>query len=103
MKVLAFVLKTTDGLVVRMLLGAGFSGLLAAGMTLLVTSEGTGKWPPQQLTYVAMIALGVVVAAAVSLFILLRAALHSLVRATAQSEQQVGAAVPATEHAASTS
>ena len=63
MKVLRFVVNTTDGLVVRLLLGAIFGGLLAAGMTLLVASEGTGEWPPQQLTYVAMVAIGVIVAA----------------------------------------
>ncbi len=62
MKVLAFVVKTTDGLFVRLLLGAAFSGLLAAGITLLVASEGTGEWPPQQLTYVAMVTIGVIVA-----------------------------------------
>jgi hypothetical protein len=94
MKVLRFVVKTTDGLVVRLLLGATFSGLLAAGMTLLVASEGTGEWPPQQLTYVAMVAIGVIVAAMVSLFILLRATLRSLVRVTTRPEQ-VGSAIPA--------
>jgi hypothetical protein len=100
MKVLRFVVKTTDGLVARLLLGATFSGLLAAGMTLLVASEGTGEWPPQQLTYVAMVAVGVIVAAMVSLFILLRAALRSLVRVTTQPEQ-VGSALPASEQLAS--
>jgi hypothetical protein len=100
MNVLRFVVKTTDGLVVRLLLGASFSGLLAAGMTLLVASEGTGEWPPQQLTYVAMVAVGVLVAVAVSLFILLRAALRSLVRVTARPEQ-VGSAIPASETTAS--
>ena len=65
-------------------------------MTLLVASEGTGEWPPQQLTYVAMVAIGVIVAAMVSLFILLRAALRSLVRVRTQPEQ-VGSALPASE------
>ncbi len=94
MKVLRFVVNTTDGLVARLLLGAIFGGLLAAGMTLLVASEGTGEWPPQQLTYVAMVTIGVIVAAMVSLFILLRAALRSLVRVRTQPEQ-VGSALPA--------
>jgi hypothetical protein len=100
MNVLRFVVNTTDGLVVRLLLGATFSGLLAAGMTLLVASEGTGEWPPQQLTYVAMVAVGVIVAAMVSLFILLRATLRSLVRVRTQPEQ-VGSALPASEQLAS--
>jgi ABC-type anion transport system duplicated permease subunit len=100
MSVLRFVVTTTDGLVVRLLLGAGFSGLLAAGMTLLVASEGTGEWPPQQLTSVAMVAVGVIVAAVVSLFIVLRAVLRSLVRVTTQPEQ-VGSALPASETPAS--
>ena len=99
MNVLRFVVNTTDGLVVRLLLGATFSGLLAAGMTLLVASEGTGEWPPQQLTYVAMVAVGVLVAVAVSLFILLRATLRSLVRVRTQPEQ-VGSALPASEQPA---
>ena len=100
MKVLRFVVNTTDGLVVRLLLGAFFSGLLAAGMTLLVASEGTGEWPPSQLTYVAMVAIGVIVATMVSLFILLRATLRSLVRVRTQPEQ-VGSALPASEQSAS--
>jgi len=100
MNVLRFVVKTTDGLVVRLLLGATFSGLLAAGVTLLVASEDTGAWPPQQLTAVAMVAVGVLVAVAVSLFILLSAALQSLVRVRAQPPQ-VGSALPASETLAS--
>jgi hypothetical protein len=100
MKVLRFVVNTTDGLVVRLLLGAFFSGLLAAGMTLLVASEGTGEWPPSQLTYVAMVAIGVLVAAMVSLFIVLRATLRSLVRVRTQPEQ-VGSALPASADTAS--
>jgi hypothetical protein len=100
MRVLRFVVNTTDGLAVRLLLGAVFGGLLAAGMTLLVASEGTGEWPPQQLTYVAMVAIGAIVAAMVSLFILLRAALRSLVRVRTQPEQ-VGSAIPASEKSAS--
>ena len=100
MKVLRFVVNTTDGLVVRLLLGAFFSGLLAAGMTLLVASEGTGEWPPSQLTYVAMVAIGVIVAAMVSLFILLRATLRILVRVRTQPEQ-VGSAIPTSETRAS--
>jgi hypothetical protein len=100
MNVLRFVVKTTDGLVVRLLLGATFSGLLAAGVTLLVASEGTGAWPPYHLTSVAMVAIGVLVAVAVSLFIVLRAALRSLVRVRAQP-LQVGSALPASETPAS--
>ncbi|HEY1388954.1 MAG TPA: hypothetical protein VGF38_10450 [Ktedonobacterales bacterium] len=102
MKVLALVVKTTDGLFVRLLLGAAFGGLLAAGMTLLVASEGAGEWPPQQLTYVAMVAIGALVAAMVSLFILLRAALRSLVRVRTQPEQ-VDSALPASEQSVSES
>ena len=100
MKVLRFVVNTTDGLIARLLLGATFGGLLAAGMTLLVASEGTGEWPPQQLTYVAMVAIGVIVALTVGLFILLRAALRSLVRVRTQPEQ-VGSALPTSEQSAS--
>jgi hypothetical protein len=86
--------------VVRLLLGATFSGLLAAGMTLLVASVGTGEWPPSQLTYVAMVAIGVVVAAMVSLFILLRATLRSLVRVRTQPGQ-VRSALPASANTVS--
>jgi hypothetical protein len=100
MKVLAFVVNTTDGLFVRLLLGVMFSGLLAAGMALLVASVGTGEWPPSQLTYVAMVAIGVIVALTVSLFILLRSALRSLVRVREQPAAQVGSAIPASEASA---
>jgi hypothetical protein len=49
------------------------------------------------LTNVAMVTIGVIVAAMVSLFILLRAALRSLVRVRTQPEQ-VGSAIPAHEN-----
>jgi hypothetical protein len=47
-----------------------------------------------------MVAIGVIVAAMVSLFILLRAALRSLVRVRTQPEQ-VGSALPASEQSTS--
>jgi hypothetical protein len=52
------------------------------------------------LTYVAMVTIGVIVAAMVSLFILLRAALRSLVRVRTQPEQ-VGSALPASANTVS--
>jgi hypothetical protein len=55
MNVLAFLVKTTDRLIARVLLSALFSAVAAAGVTLLVTYEGTRQWPPQQLTYVGMV------------------------------------------------
>ncbi|HEV2456971.1 MAG TPA: hypothetical protein VGS80_01300, partial [Ktedonobacterales bacterium] len=65
-----------------------------AGVTLLVASEGTRQWPPQQLTYVAMAFVAGFAAYGAAVSVLLRAALHGLVRATAaaphgrQGEQQ---------------
>ena len=50
MKILAFVLKTTDRFVARMLLTALFCAILALGVTLLVAYEGTRQWPLRQLT-----------------------------------------------------
>jgi hypothetical protein len=81
MKVLAFLLKTTDRLVSRMLLSALLFGVLAAGVTLLVGAEGTRQWPPHQLTYVTMVVIAGFAAYAAGVSVLLRAALHSLVRA----------------------
>jgi len=83
MRVLAFLLKTTDRLISRTLLSALFSAALAAGVALLVVSEGTGQWPPQQLTYVTMAIIAAFAAYAASVSVLLKAALHTLVRATA--------------------
>jgi hypothetical protein len=94
MKVLALLVRTTDRLVSRMLLSALFSAVVAAGVTLLVASEGTRQWPPQQLTYVAMAFVAGFAAYGAAVSVLLRAALHGLVRATAaaphgrQGEQQ---------------
>jgi hypothetical protein len=87
MRVLAFLLKTTDRLVSRTLLSALFSAVLAAGVALLVISEGTGQWPPQQLTYVTMAIIAAFAAYAASVSVLLHAALHGLVRATAEVQQ----------------
>lgn len=109
MKVLAFVLKTTDRLVARILLTALFCGVLALGVTLLVAYEGTRQWPPQQLTYVAMAIIAGFAAYASGVSVLLSGAVHSLVRAHALAEtaqqsagaQIVNASVPASVQAAS--
>ncbi|HEV7126550.1 MAG TPA: hypothetical protein VGN32_03800 [Ktedonobacterales bacterium] len=86
MKVLAFVLKTTDRLVARILLTALFCGVLALVVTLLVAYEGTRQWPPQQLTYVAMAIIAGFAAYAGGVSVLLSGAVHSLVRAHALAE-----------------
>jgi hypothetical protein len=93
MKLLAFLVKTTDRLVPRVILSALFGGLLTAGVALLVAYEGTLKWPPQQLTGVAAIALAAFAAYAAAVSVLLSAALHALVQAkdaAPSREQGVG-------------
>jgi hypothetical protein len=85
MKVLAFLVTTTDRLVARVLLSALFSAVVAAGVTLLVAYEGTRQWPPQQLTYVAMVLFAGFAAYGAAVSVLLRAALHGLVRVTADA------------------
>jgi hypothetical protein len=97
MNMLAFLLKTTDRLVSRVLLNALFFGVLAAAVSLLVAYEGTRQWPPQQLTYVAVALIAGFAAYAAGVSVLLRAALHGLVRATAEAqhvEQVVSSAAP---------
>ena len=81
MKVLTFLVKTSDRLVSRMLLSALLFGVLGAGVTLLVGAEGTRQWPPHQLAYVTMVSIAGFAAYAAGVSVLLRAALHSLVRA----------------------
>ncbi len=83
MKMLTFLLKNTDRLVTRMLLNALLFGALAAGVTLLVGAEGTRQWPPQQLSYIAMAIIAGFAAYAAAVSVLLGAALHGLVRASA--------------------
>jgi hypothetical protein len=82
MKVLAFLVTTTDRLVSRVLLSALFSAVVAAGVTLLVAYEGTRQWPPQQLTYVAAVLFAAFAAYGAAVWVLLRAALRGIVRAT---------------------
>jgi len=82
MKVLALLVRTTDRLIARVLLSALFSAAVAAGVTLLVAYEGTRQWPPQQLTYVAMVMFAAFAAFGAGVWVLLRAALRGLVRTT---------------------
>jgi hypothetical protein len=82
MKLLALLVRTTDRLVARVLLSALFSAVVAAGATLLVAYEGTRQWPPQQLTYVAVVLFAAFAAYGAAVWVLLRAALRGLVRAT---------------------
>ena len=91
MKVLTFLVKTSDRLVARLLLSALLFGVLGAGVTLLVGAEGTRQWPPHQLAYVTMVVIAGFAAYAAGVSVLLRASLHSLVRA-------VDAASHATQH-----
>ena len=92
MKMLTFLLKNTDRLVSRMLLNALLFGALAAGVTLLVGAEGTRQWPPQQLSYIATAIIAGFAAYAAAVPILLGAALHGLVRASAPASQVAPAA-----------
>ena len=64
-----------------MLLSALFSAVVAAGVTLLVAYEGTRQWPPQQLTYVALVLFAGFAAYGAAVSVVLRAALRGLVRA----------------------
>ena len=82
MKLLAFLVRTTHRLVARVLFSALFSAVAAAGVTLLVAYEGTRQWPPQQLTYVAMVLFAGFAAYGAVVSVLLRAALRGLVRET---------------------
>jgi len=73
-----------------------------------VASEGTRQWPPQQLTYVAMVAIAVFAAYATGVSILLSAAAHGLVHAVAESKHaeeahraDVGAGGGEAQHASS--
>jgi hypothetical protein len=84
MKLLWFLLRTTDRLVARTLLNALFAALVAAGVTLLVAYEGTRRWPPQQLTDVATVFFAGFAAYAAGITVLLRAATYGLVRAKAE-------------------
>lgn len=88
MKMLRFLLKTTDRLVARMLLNALLFAVLAAGVTLLVGAEGTRQWPPQQLTYVTTAIIAGFAAYAAAVSVLLGAALHSLVRVAAPTKAE---------------
>jgi len=81
MKVLTFLVKTSDRLVSRMVLSALLFGVLGASVTLLVGAEGTRQWPPHQLAYVTMVVIAGFAAYAAGISVLLRASLHSLVRA----------------------
>jgi hypothetical protein len=96
MKLLAFLIRTTDRLVPRVLLNALFGALLAAGVALLVAYEGTLKWPPQQLTAVAAIGFAAFAAYATAVSVLLWAALHALVQAAAAPPR--GAAMSAEDN-----
>ncbi len=60
-------------------------------MTLLVVSKGTRQWLPQQLTDVALASIGGFASYAAAVSLVLRSALHSLVRATDTAQGQQGA------------
>jgi hypothetical protein len=94
MKLLAFLLRTTDRLVARVLLNALFAAVVAAGVTLLVAYEGTRQWPPQQLTYVAMVFFAGFAAYGAGVTILLRAAARGLVQASEAQHGELAAGPP---------
>lgn len=81
MKLFTQLIRAIGRAFVRIVLLALFCGLLAGAVALLVAYEGTRRWPPDQLTWVAVVVIVMLVVYAVAITIMLGEALRAAVRA----------------------
>ena len=93
MRVFGHVIATLFRAIVKIFLAAIFCGAIGFGVTLLVAFVKTGHWPPDTLTLVAAIAVGVLALYAGGITVLMNEAVHALQEAARDVEKDAGSAI----------
>lgn len=93
MRVVGHVVATLFRAIVRIFLAAIFCGIIGFGVTLLVAYVKTSHWPPDTLTLIAAIAVGILALYAGGVTVLMNEAIHALQEAAKDVEQDAGSAL----------
>jgi hypothetical protein len=93
MRVVGHVFATLFRAIVRIFFTAIFCGIIGAGVTLLIAFVKTNHWPPDTLTLVSAIAVGVLALYAGGITVLMSEAIHALQEAAKDVEGDAGSAL----------
>lgn len=85
---------------VRIFFTAIFCGALGVGVTLLVAYVNSKHWPPDTLTWIAAIAVGVLALYAGGVTVLMSEAVHAVQEAVKDVEKDAGGAIGTAAHVA---
>jgi len=93
MRTVGHIVATLFRAFVRIFLAAVFCGVIGAGVTLLVAFVKTSHWPPDTLTLIAAIAVGVLALYAGGVTVLMHEAVRALEEAAKDVEKDAGSAI----------
>ena len=93
MRVIGHIFATLFRAIVRIFFTALFCGLIGFGVVLLVAFVKTNHWPPDTLTLISAIAVGVLALYAGGITVLMTEAVHTLQEAAKDVEADSGNAI----------
>jgi cytochrome c oxidase assembly factor CtaG len=93
MRVTGHILATLFKAIGRIFLAAIFCGIIGAGVVFLVSFVKSGHWPPDTLTIIAAVAIGVLSLYAGGVTVLMREAVRALQEAVRDVEHDAGSAI----------
>jgi hypothetical protein len=97
MRTAGHIIATLFRAIFRIFITAIFCGIIGAGVTLLVSFVKSGHWPPDSLTLIAAIAIGVLSLYAGGVTVLMNEAVHALQAAAKDVEHDAGSAIKGAE------
>ena len=93
MRTAGHIIATLFRAIVSIFLAAIFCGVIGAGVTLLVAFVKTGHWPPDTLTIIAAVAVGILALYAGGVTVLMHEAVQALQTAAKDVEKDAGSAI----------
>lgn len=93
MRTVGHIMATLFKAIAKIFLAAIFCGIIGFGVTLLVSFVKTNHWPPDTLTLIAAIAVGVLALYAGGVTVLMNEAVHALQEAAKDMEKDAGSAI----------
>lgn len=93
MRTVGHIIATLFRAILSIFLAAIFCGAIGVGVTLLVSFVKTGHWPPDTLTIIAAVAVGVLALYAGGVTVLMHEAVRALQEAVNDVEKDAGSAI----------
>ncbi|MDE3229103.1 MAG: hypothetical protein KGO05_04415 [Chloroflexota bacterium] len=100
MRTAGHILATLFKAIGKIFLAAIFGGIIGAGVTLLVSFVKSGHWPPDLLTIVTAVAIGLLTLYAFGVTVLMNEAVHAAQEALKDVEHNAGGAIKGAENIA---